>query len=1069
MGWGFCLRGAIGAAYNRVHRRFCEYTDSNSNEERLGMCNQVVRIYAAAMVLCVGAAAANATAGEDLLVYWNFDNSAGAQVEDLSGGGLDGRVGAELTQSPAGKAAMMDGEAGSVVEVRLPQGKRFGRRSWTFMCMVKPMRLGIESTQNQRRIFAFGKYPDAYLVIDITGEGRLSCYFCYKDAAGKTVSTGGSSRVRLRQGLWTHIAVVCDRSEGEIRMYVNGYCPDGGRIADGFDGDFSLDGRLTVGSGWQNYYGLVDEVKIYRRAVGTKEIEAEFDRLDSMFEIEESAEVAAAKRRIRQERIFDEVNAAWSDRRFERVRELCRQVVRSEDAPEHFRSYAHLRIARSYLREHKRDSAAAVSAKIAENAAYPEVHRQAAAKLAGNETGIDSRTKVPEIAGFAAEVFVSPDGEDSNPGTKAKPFATLARARDEVRTIRKHGVRGAVAVTVMPGEYEVHNTLELATQDSGTDSGAMVYRAQEKGKAVFYGGRRLSGFEAVTDGDVLKRIPAEARTKVKQCNLEALGIRDYGELKVRGFGQPSSPPTLELFVDGEPMTLARWPNEGFVGIKKLVESGSKATGQPSVFEYVSDRHERWMDASDGWLFGYFHFLWADATIRIGKIDPEKNTVTTAEPYNYGGRGMSTGQGIQYYAFNLLEEIDLPGEWYLERETGMLYLYPPGDLDDSVVEIGMFSEPMIAMEGVSNVRIEGLKFDLGRYNGIVARNCSDCWFLGCSVGRMAGNGIMIHGGRDNRLIGCDVHTTGRRATEVIGGDRETLKPGGHVVENCRIYDFGRIDRTYTPAIQLEGVGNRVAHNLMYNGPSSAMRIEGNDHLMEFNEVHSMVRESDDQGAMELFGNPTYRGVVFRHNYYHNIGKTGSEKAVHGQAAVRFDDAISGMLVYGNVFYRCANGNFGAVQMNGGRDNVIDNNLFVDCKQGISGGWYRNNGIWRALREGRKPRGCIMNELYLQRYPQIVSMLREPGINHLWRNVFYRCGRVATRPVNIDKFQNAVFEDDPGFVDAANQDFDLRRDAELFERICFEPIPFDEIGLYESRWRASWPVETTAVRMPDWRGN
>ena len=89
--------------------------------------------------------------------------------------------------------------------------------------------------------------------------------------------------------------------------------------------------------------------------------------------------------------------------------------------------------------------------------------------------------------------------------------------------------------------------------------------------------------------------------------------------------------------------------------------------------------------------------------------------------------------------------------------------------------------------------------------------------------------------------------------MIGGDRATLTPGGHLVENCRIHDFGRIDRTYTPAIQLEGVGHRVAHNLMYDGPSSAMRIEGNDHLIEFNEVHSMVRESDDQGAMELFRN------------------------------------------------------------------------------------------------------------------------------------------------------------------------------------------------------------------------
>jgi hypothetical protein len=381
---------------------------------------------------------------------------------------------------------------------------------------------------------------------------------------------------------------------------------------------------------------------------------------------------------------------------------------------------------------------------------------------------------------------------------------------------------------------------------------------------------------------------------------------------------------------------------------------------------------------------------------------------------------------------------------------------------------MCAMPMVTMTDVSHVRLKGLGFDLARFNGLEMRNCNDCWLIGCSVSRMAGNGVMIHGGKRNRMVGCDVHTIGRRASEVIGGERATLTPGGHVVENCRIHNFGRIDRTYTPAIQLEGVGNRVAHNLMYDGPSSAMRIEGNEHLIEFNEVHSMVRESDDQGAMELFGNPTYRGVVFRHNYLHHIGQTGAATSVHGQAAIRFDDAISGMLVYGNVFQRAANGKFGAVQMNSGRDNLMDNNIFIDCKQGISGGWYPGNNVWKRLRAGEKPARFHRGKLYLERYPKIATMLEEPGVNHLWRNVFYRCGPVATRPTNIDQFQNAVFEDrDPGFVDAAGGDFHFRPDAEVVTTTGFRPIPFDEIGLYDSPARATWPVETAPVEMPDWR--
>ena len=679
-----------------------------------------------------------------------------------------------------------------------------------------------------------------------------------------------------------------------------------------------------------------------------------------------------------------------------------------------------------------------------------------------------SRTAVAPIGKFAAEVYVAPDGSDKNNGTRTSPFASLARARDAVRGLKGRGAEGPIAVRIMPGKYRVTETLSLTAADSGTKDAPIVYRAETKRTSKFYGGASLTGFTPVTDQGILARLGAEVRDKVRQCNLKALGIKDYGELKVRGFAQPPSPPTLELFVDGKPMTLARWPNKGFVGIKKLIQAGDIAKNIPSVFQYDSQRHARWGLAKDLWLFGYFHFLWADATIKVGKIDPVAGTVTTAKAYNYGGRAMSTQQGIQYYAFNLLEEIDQPGEWYLDRTAGILYLYPPCDLSKSSVEIGMLSAPMISMDKVSHLRIEGLVFDLARYNGIVATDCDNCLITACTVKRMAGNGISIIGGRKSSLIGCDIHTIGRRAAEVIGGDRKTLTPGGHLVENCRIHFFGRIDRTYTPAIQLEGVGNRVAHNLMYNCPSSVMRIEGNDHIMEYNEVHSAVRESDDQGAMELFRNATYRGVIFRHNYYHQVGKTGAGSAVHGQAGIRFDDAISGMLVYGNIFWQSANGNFGGVQMNSGRDNIMDNNIFVDCKQGISGGWNPGNHVWKMLSEGTKPAAFHTTDLYSRRYPKLKTMLEEPGVNHVWRNVFYRCGAISVRGKHIDLFQNGVFADsNPGFVNAARGDFNLKPDAPLFQNVGFRPIPVDEIGLYESPHRASWPVSTRPVALPDWR--
>jgi hypothetical protein len=258
--------------------------------------------------------------------------------------------------------------------------------------------------------------------------------------------------------------------------------------------------------------------------------------------------------------------------------------------------------------------------------------------------------------------------------------------------------------------------------------------------------------------------------------------------------------------------------------------------------------------------------------------------------------------------------------------------------------------------------------------------------------------------------------------------------------------------------------------MYDCPSSVMRIEGNDHVIEYNETHSSVQESDDQGAMELFYNPTYRGVVFRYNLFHDNGKTGTEGGVHGQAAIRLDDAISGVLIYGNVFVRSANGNFGGVQINSGRDNLIENNLFVDCKQGISGAWNAGNTVWKSIREGNPNADIYYKDpLYLQRYPAIATMMEEPGINYVRRNILYRCGPMLKtwNAALFDLFENRTIEEDPGFVDAAGGAYALRPDAPVLAALCFAPIPLDQIGLYEHPLRASWPVRTEPVKLKDWR--
>ena len=177
--------------------------------------------------------------------------------------------------------------------------------------------------------------------------------------------------------------------------------------------------------------------------------------------------------------------------------------------------------------------------------------------------------------------------------------------------------------------------------------------------------------------------------------------------------------------------------------------------------------------------------------------------------------------------------------------------------------------------------------------------------------------------------------------------------------------------------MDGVGQRIAHNLFHDSPHHGMRVEGYEHTIEFNEIHSVVYEFDDQAGIDIYGNPAYRGLVLRNNFWHHIG---SGYNVAGQAGIRLDDFISDVLIYGNVFYRCAGGKFGGVQIHGGKDNIVDNNLFIDCKAAVSfSPWGQARWLQRLAENGTQSaisRGGvdITQPPHSERYPDLAGCAR-----------------------------------------------------------------------------------------------
>jgi hypothetical protein len=683
-----------------------------------------------------------------------------------------------------------------------------------------------------------------------------------------------------------------------------------------------------------------------------------------------------------------------------------------------------------------------------------EIERREAGLPAGDTNA--SRMHLRPLPPPGLTLHVSTTGNDANPGTETKPLASLEGAREELRSLRKSGSvpAGSSVVLVHGGEYTVKQTFQLTAEDSGTEQVPVIYRAAPGELPRFSGGVHLHGFKPVTDSEALKRLPRESAAKVLELDLKTAGITNLLPLELGGFASGrgfKTHPAHELFFNGNAMRLARGPNEGFLRIADVaIKDGTKGYDREGSkvgkFFYSGEQPKRWAAEPELLLYGYWFWDWADSYEQVVSIEPQKRLITLAEPWHKYGYSI----GAPFYAVNALCELDAPGEYCLTWRNQHLYFYPPSDPEHATVQLSVFASPMVTIENVSNVRFERITWELGCNDAIHVRGGSNCVFAGCVVREFAGTGFDINGGHRHGLLSCDIYSLGRGGVIMRGGDRKTLTPGEHFVENCDIHELSRIDHTYTPAVALGGVGDRIVHNRLHDVLSSALNVGGNDHVIEYNEVFNAVSESDDQGGVDMFGNPTFRGNVYRFNYWHHIGnwRALGEQPKCGQAGIRLDDAISGTLVYGNVFERCSTGKkgFGGVQIHGGKDNIVDNNLFIDCAAALSFSPWADKR-WRDYVAPVMTNAEIDAALYLRRYPGLASLADNVNTNAVYRNVLVRCGEFLRHPPKtIEEVNNTTFLDG---------DTSLRPGNPLLNRPGFARIPVEEIGLYEDSFRPGKP--------------
>lgn len=635
-----------------------------------------------------------------------------------------------------------------------------------------------------------------------------------------------------------------------------------------------------------------------------------------------------------------------------------------------------------------------------------------AAIIAFNYNSFFSKADVAKPSANSIAYYVSPTGAESADGKTLQTPTTLEGARNKIRLISKTNFPGAI-VNIRGGNYYRTTSFDLVLEDSGTLTAPIIYQAYKDEKPVITGAKEVTGFVSANDA----RLNPAAKASIKQVDLKALGITNYGTLQ--------DPPTnysgnnvsfpMQLFFNNNPMILARYPNLGSVSTTTravsdaanewsyVAPSDNRAIGETAtVLKYAdsdSAKVAAWKDLSDAWVHGYFSYDWKDVYQKISKIDPASKIITTTAPTNY-----KVGQWFYYE--NILEELDVPGEWYVDRATGILYFYPPAEITSTNTSVSVLSSYLIngrntvdAAKKVSNIQFIGLNFSGTRAAGVALTGDNNA-ITNCEIQNTGAEGVIMTGAA-NTVEFSKIHDTGfsgidLRSPSTDNYGRNTLIDSDNEINSNEIYNFGLRKRMGSMGVYIYGVGISVAHNYIYNGPRSAINFGGNNNTIEYNKISNVAYEVGDGGAIYGGADWTQRGNKIQYNMISDI------QGIFGRGAigVYLDDMLSGTTVYGNIFKNIKTLSIafkpgtttvdhdggGAVLVGGGRDNMVKNNVFINCNIAVH---VDPRGLNWAVKETQAG-GVLFNNLkfvlnnntikalYEKNYPGLTNILNDnPG--------------------------------------------------------------------------------------------
>ena len=555
-------------------------------------------------------------------------------------------------------------------------------------------------------------------------------------------------------------------------------------------------------------------------------------------------------------------------------------------------------------------------------------------------------------ASFSRTFYIAPTGDDKGDGSEDAPFATLDRAisamegKPGARIVFRGGIYTLKAGFKLDGAQN-----QLATKDAPLFIEAYPGEKPELTASYGFSGKDFAPVsEKNTDSEMLSRfntfIPNNT-ANIYVADLVSLGFTPdmYGE------NSPSGTPIL--YIDGEAKTLVRYPNANEPMLATFV-SNEDILKQPRVAAIASQNYAKYKDATDGfklrispenafyshmskwkktddiWAALALYAEWERGRYQLTLTDGE-NGALVAECSTNCRWGLRYTEYNDGYYYNVAEELDADGEWYLDRKEGKLYIWLTAPLaPDARVSFVTKTLHCFDLSHIKNTVISGFTFWGTLGSAIRLTESENVLIQNCEVHDVMQAGMLLTKIRSCGVIHSDFHHTTSVMLKLIGvNDRKSMTPDRNFIQNCRFYDPMTQAEVHMAGVMCCASHNHFHEGLLYGGGYENFFEHNCESIIEYNEFDRGSQTSFDSGPYYCSGFPS-EGIHIRYNYFHNIN--------HSDIIVYIDDMACGNYIYGNILAYGYDGPTDrglGVHLHCGAQNVMYNNIVVNtARAGIS---------------------------------------------------------------------------------------------------------------------------------------